>query len=82
MWTLMSLDSINQQSLATCVCGGSGDEGASGVWGLGAHLQRGLWSPPSLDMPVVTAGFRAEQEHENQTPEHGPDCSVQTRLQC
>lgn len=57
VWTLMNLDSINQQSLATCVCGGGGDEGASGVWGLGAHLQRGLWSPPSLDMSVVTAGF-------------------------
>lgn len=45
-------------------CGGGGDEGLRECGGLGAHLQRGLWSPPSLDMSVVTTGFWAEKERE------------------
>lgn len=55
-------------SVSKVCCGGGGAEGLRECGGLGAHLQKGLWSPPSLDMSVVMAGFWEEREHENQTP--------------
>lgn len=48
---------------------GGGNEGAQAVRGLEVRGQT-LVTAPCLDTAVVTAGFWAEEEPENQTPEH------------